>query len=127
MAAALCIILPMSATVMDKPIGVAWVSSQPEFGDHKGVRALVWSYQSARLRVGRRKERFAACALDAQARRADADYSTSAPFGRFSRCERREARNESTRPDCTSQALIQAFANRQRYHSLAIVQLPSSV
>jgi hypothetical protein len=24
---------------MDKPIGVAWVSSQPEFGDHKGVRA----------------------------------------------------------------------------------------
>jgi hypothetical protein len=30
----------MSATVIDKPIGVAWVSSQPEFADHKGVRAL---------------------------------------------------------------------------------------
>ena len=40
MAAALCIILPMSATVMDKPIGVAWVSTQPEFADHKGVRAM---------------------------------------------------------------------------------------
>ena len=31
---------PMSPTVIDKPIGVAWVSSQPEFADHKGVRAL---------------------------------------------------------------------------------------
>ena len=31
---------PMSPTFIDKPIGVAWVSSQPEFADHKGVRAL---------------------------------------------------------------------------------------
>ena len=30
----------MKSVLTDKAMGVAWVSSQPEFADHKGVRAL---------------------------------------------------------------------------------------
>ena len=30
----------MTSVLTDKAMGVAWVSSQPEFADHKGVRAL---------------------------------------------------------------------------------------
>ncbi len=30
----------MASMLTDKAIGVAWVSSQPEFADYKGVRAL---------------------------------------------------------------------------------------
>ena len=39
-----------SGTVTNNPIGVAWVSSQPEFADHKGVRAL-FGFSRAHLYV----------------------------------------------------------------------------